>query len=192
MLAGFELAPFNAYNQAMKPESSKFPWYFHPGWFWAILFLSFIVQVSTYYADKSVFETILTAVGLTIAAFYFSWSFLLYEYLAPSTLDSSRHWSGRNKVPIVIILGSLLLLIPMSELGINTKKPNELADLMVFPVFISFFLLNWRACDLLVSLERDAGRGRSVTISFIAMFYLPLTIWWFYHRLKALRANGRI
>ena len=176
----------------MQTPRRTLPWYFHPGWFWAVLLASFPIQIILYLTAEPLVVSVLGALGLVFAAFYFSWSYLLYEYLAPKTPDSSRHWPGRNKVPISIILASVLLIVPLNIIGPNTEKPNEIADLIVLPIFICFFLLNWRACDLLVSLERDKYPYRSVTLSFIAMFYLPVTIGWFYGRLRNLERAGNI
>lgn len=81
----------------------------------------------------------------------------------------------------------MFLIALFGATKINTAEPNEPADLIAIPVFFAFFMLNWRAMDLLVSLERQAGQNRNVTVGFIAVFYLPLTIGGFYDRLIALK-----
>ena len=176
----------------MTASPAKLPWFFHPDWFWGVLLAGIPLQLFAFVSKTAFADGVLQTAASLIGAFYLSWAYLLYEYLAPGAPDPSRHWPGRNRLPLFVLLGSMLLGALMTALGYNTNEPNEPGDIVILPIFFSYFLLNWRASDLLVSLERSSGHGGRVFLSFIAMFYLPLSIWWFYGRLKLLRRQGSI
>ncbi|GEM_PF-6030668 len=172
--------------------SRSIPWYLHPVCLWGVILFSFVLQLVSLSTDYAFLKYFLGAIGLAVAAYYVLWAYLLYEYLAPSSHDASRHRPGGNKLPLTVILASMALAILLTMLGLNTEKPNEAADLLVFPLFLSFFTINWKACDLLVDLERNLVPTRSKTLSFIAMCYLPIFVFWYYSRLKTLKRKGVI
>jgi hypothetical protein len=176
-----------------KRNSPDLPWYFRP---WPVIGITIggPIIVIILASGGSIISLVANAIWIPFALFPLSWSYLLYSYLSPCAKETSRHRSGRNKILFILLITSLAIAGLLTAFGLNTSEPNEPADLILFPIFFAFLVLNWRASDLLVELEgREIYKAPApVFRSFLAIFYLPFFIGWFSNRLRRLKRAGKI
>lgn len=175
----------------MEGLSSQIPWYFRPLPVVLIYVLGLAGSLYVYATSAPTPNVIAALSTLLFSLFYAVWPFLLYTYLAPHAGPKSRHRIGRCNTVFFSLVSVLIAGLLLDIFGFNTIKSNEAADLIVFPYFLLYLTLIWRTSDLLTELEcrKPVGYEGRVMPTFIGMYFLPITIGWFYSRLKKLQTG---
>lgn len=171
-----------------RANDTLLPWCFTPWSFYLVIFPGFVAP--PFYAAHSVgpVQILMICWGILSVGLYLFWPTLLIEHLSMPATERSKHETMSSRITALVLGVSLLLALLLGLFGVNTSAANELADLIIIPIFAAFSVQLWRAAKLLVAAERphpDLPQTSRLHTGF-AIIFLPVTIVGFHNRLKRL------